>query len=249
MPKRFSERYPVLYVLLLWLLSVACYVLGGVVQETAQLGGVSGGLIATGLLALISLAILGRTNGWRQIGLTAPMPAGGWVHYALPAAWMAANLWINGVEWADLATGLSLLALAALSGYVEEVYYRGIMLRTLLPKGRGWAIGLTVALFSLTHILHALNGRDPMASLLQVGYAAAIGLLFTAIWLRTRALWPLVLAHGINNLIAFLASSGPSTGGPSTGDLILSAFVVIGSVAYGTYLLREPRPAGTAAAL
>lgn len=95
---RFVEKRPVTYSILIWLLMLFCYVVGGTVQEVAKLPSPMGGLISTQLLAVLSLVIIGRLGWWRETGLTAPMARGGWRHYWLPLAWMVLNLALHGTR-------------------------------------------------------------------------------------------------------------------------------------------------------
>lgn len=83
---------------------------------------------------------------------------------------------------------------------VEEVLFRGLLLSALLHRlGRGWAIALSALLFGLVHLPDLNYLWYAVPNLVLLGLALA--------WLRLRAasLWPAVLAHGINNLIAVLA--------------------------------------------
>lgn len=242
--QRFGERFPVAYVLLLWVMMVGCYVVGGAITMQRQLDPIVGSMIAVSLLTSISLVILARTGWWREVGLTTPVAGRQWLPFWLPAAWLGASIAVAGFEGTDLATGLKHLLLALLVGYVEEVYFRGIMLRALQAKGLGWAIGLPTFLFGITHLLNALGGRDPISTLVQVGYALGIGLFFAAVRVRMRAVWPVALVHGLNNWIVWLRAGGMGGGAaPSAAETILAMVITLASVGYGVILLRAERAA------
>jgi membrane protease YdiL (CAAX protease family) len=240
--KRFAERHPVAYVVLIWLMTILFYVVGGAAAAVLSLGPL-GGIIATVPLALISLVILARANWWEETGLAVRVESRVWRYLALPLLWWAGMIVVKGGFAAmGLREILTVVATAALSGYVEEVYYRGIMMRALASKGAVWAIGMSTLLFGFTHALNVLAGRNGLDTLIQIGYALAIGFYFGTVAWKTRAVGALALVHGVNNLIAGLVSGG--LGGPSAAptpaEMALSALVALSAAGYALYLLRAP---------
>jgi len=103
------------------------------------------------------------------------------------------------------ATSLALripLVLVVISAgpLVEELLFRGVLLSALLQRMPvGWAVAGSSLLFACMHLpeLGYLWYAVPSLALL----AAALA------WLRLRSgsLWPAVLAHGVNNLLAVVA--------------------------------------------
>ena len=116
--------------------------------------------------------------------------------------------------WAALATAFGI---AASSGYIEEVIFRGVIFR-LVEEGLGtWlALAITVALFGLVHL------GNPNASLYG---AAAIGIeagmLLGAAYVLTRRLW---LAVGVHFGWNFMQAGvfGPNLSGVNVGSLLES---------------------------
>jgi len=100
---------------------------------------------------------------------------------------------LNDVWWR-----LPVLVLAAIeNGFLEEVLVVGYLVTRLeqlrLP---GWAvIGVSAVLRGAYHLYQGFG-----AGLGNV----AMGLVFGAAWCRTGRLWPLVLAHGIIDTVAFV---------------------------------------------
>ncbi|MBD8871954.1 CPBP family intramembrane glutamic endopeptidase [Rhodanobacter sp. DHB23] len=89
------------------------------------------------------------------------------------------------------------LVVASVGPLVEELLFRGVLLSALLRRMRaGWAALASGVLFALVHLpdLHWLWYALPNLALLGVALA----------WLRLRSgsLWPSVIAHGCNNLLA-----------------------------------------------
>ncbi|WP_049623316.1 CPBP family intramembrane glutamic endopeptidase [Frateuria defendens] len=94
---------------------------------------------------------------------------------------------------------LALLA-ATVAPLIEELLFRGLLLSALLQRfGAGWAVAISSLLFATVHLpdLGFLWYAVPNLTLLAVALA----------WLRLRSgsLWPAVLAHGVNNLLAVAA--------------------------------------------
>lgn len=92
------------------------------------------------------------------------------------------------------------LTVISIGPVVEELLFRGVLLSALLHRLRAvWAMAASAALFALVHLpeLHWLWYALP--NLMLLGMALA--------WLRLRSgsLWPAVVAHGCNNLLAMAA--------------------------------------------
>lgn len=92
------------------------------------------------------------------------------------------------------------LVVVSVGPLVEELLFRGALLSALLRRvGTGWAIALSSLLFACVHLpdLGFLWYAVPNLALL----AAALA------WLRlgSGSLWPAVVAHGVNNLLAATA--------------------------------------------
>ena len=166
----------------------------------------------------------------------------------LPLIWMAflalalvATLMTGG----QLALGIGqTLFIALLVGCCEEYLFRGLVLGLCLrlfdltSKGRLWcAVALSSLLFGATHLVN-LTHQSLGPTLMQMLNAFALGLLFAAIYLRTRSLgWP-ILIHFFNDFVAILLS-GLSEEPRPVGSFfaILGMAVLYGGVAL--YLLRR----------
>ncbi len=83
------------------------------------------------------------------------------------------------------------LTVVLVAPLIEEALFRGLLLRGLLRNyGPLWAVLITAVLFSLSHLL-------PVQFLGAFGF----GLLLGWVYLRTRSLWPCIIAHAIANLV------------------------------------------------
>jgi membrane protease YdiL (CAAX protease family) len=89
------------------------------------------------------------------------------------------------------------LVVVCVGPVVEELLFRGVLLSALMRRWRaGWAVALSSLVFALIH----LPGLDyqwyALPSLLLLAVLLAI------LRLASKSIWPAVLAHGINNLVA-----------------------------------------------
>lgn len=144
---------------------------------------------------------------------------------------------------ADLA--LLMLGAVVLAGLCEELLFRGLLLRLLSLGGRwGPAIMVTAIAFSLFHL-------DIIGLLPRTVMGIYFGLL---VW-RSGSSFPAMLAHGLNNLLAFTAVpflDGSEAEPPTTAEalmLFVGAGLVLGAVLGVWWRLspatppRDPYPA------
>ncbi|WP_458069360.1 CPBP family intramembrane glutamic endopeptidase [Rhodanobacter sp. BL-MT-08] len=83
---------------------------------------------------------------------------------------------------------------------VEEILFRGVLLSALTKRWRiGWSVVISALLFAVSHLPSMQWQWYALPDLMLLAGALA--------WLRLRArsLWPAVLAHGVNNLLAVAA--------------------------------------------
>ena len=109
--------------------------------------------------------------------------------YFLPLLVLAtANLW-NGMvfEHAFLDTFLFIVCMLFI-GFLEEIIFRGFLFKALSRKNVRSALLISSVTFGMGHIVNLLNGADFLPTLLQIGYATAIGFLFTVLFLKTKSL-------------------------------------------------------------
>jgi len=91
---------------------------------------------------------------------------------------------------------ISLLAVFS-APIVEEVIYRGVLYSALRPRvGLNWAIGIVTLLFSAVHFPQYWGAWAGLAGL------TLLSLALTAVRASTRSLFPCILIHMLNNLVA-----------------------------------------------
>ena len=90
-----------------------------------------------------------------------------------------------------LSLGLNLLVFAVLPALLEEMAFRGYVLRTLRPYGDRTAILVSSLLFSLMH-----------GNVLQVPFAFIVGLVLGYVAVQTDNIWLAVVIHFGNNAMS-----------------------------------------------
>ena len=128
------------------------------------------------------------------------MMAGNYVSQIL-TAWLSVfmgNPLENPVEVSTAASPwyINLIFVGILAPVMEELVFRKILCRRLLPLGEGYAIVLSSAAFGLCH-----------GNLFQFFYAFALGLLFALIYVKTGKLRYSIFYHMVINLLGGVFSS------------------------------------------
>ncbi len=241
MEPTFATTHPYRLTTLLVLAILTAFLLAGTAASIFELDSSSTApafFFANLALALLVAALLTKLRWWKHIGFQAATTPRDLRLYWLPFAMIAVNL-SNG--FADMGVGrmVYFLLLAALIGFVEESVFRGLILRAIIPRGRWKAVAISTVLFGLLHSMNVAAGADVLATVLQIGYALAIGFGFAAVALRTQVIWPLVIAHALMDFTSFLAFNGADSGSPTTTDMLVSAGLILAFTAYGLAMMRR----------
>ena len=86
---------------------------------------------------------------------------------------------------------INLFTIAILPALLEEMIYRGYILRTLRSYGDGFAVLISALLFSLMH-----------GNLRQIPFAFIVGLFLGFLYVQTNNIWIPIVVHFINNGIS-----------------------------------------------
>lgn len=131
---------------------------------------------------------------------------------------------------AIMTTNYGYFVLCLLTPFVEEMVFRGAILRALLGSfGNHWvAILISAVLFAVVHLNHA-----------QMPHAMLIGLLLGWMYYRTGSILPGVALHWVNNTVAYAVTVMM----PMSRDMTLSQLFggnqtsVILSVVFSLFIL------------
>ncbi len=239
----FLQRRPMLFVVLLLLVILVTFFLAGAITFQLTLSTLAMTLMADGVLALIAILLLTRLHWWREVGFRLPSNPHSLWFFTVPCLPIILNIAFLGVGYPGTERLLLFLVIALLVGFVEETYFRGMILRALLIRGPWQAVIISSLLFGMMHVLNVAAGANLAATLLQVVYAVAIGLMYAALALRTQTILPLIVIHGLIDFFGFIAlNSTVVTTGINTLVFVVTAGEIIIYTAYSIILMRQMKP-------
>jgi membrane protease YdiL (CAAX protease family) len=176
------------------------------------------GLNLAGVFQLLAWGSLGLYLLWRSGFSPAQIGLGGlrWRSDVLGGLGLAALIGLPGLGL-YVASRLLGLSVSVVPTELTDTWWR-IPVLLAVAFANGWAEEVIVVAFLITR-LRQLN-VNPLAAVLASsilrgvyhlyqGYGAglgniAMGLVFAYVWLRTRRLWPLIIAHGLIDAVAFV---------------------------------------------
>ena len=224
------QRHPILSAVIFFALDLLLGLVAGLVAQ-AFLPQADPAFVAMCVLAVAIAGILTLLRWWRAVGFNAPSQ---WreLHLLwLPAA-VALVLPLFGGFRGTNANTVGYLAIAYLiTGFMEEAWVRGLLLRLLQRVGPVRAVVIAALLFALLHSTNFLF-RNPAIVLAQMVGAFCFGIAFGVLRLRTNTLWFLIALHMAHDLLLHL-SGFPTIPLNVVQDVIL--------LIYGLYLLRNMR--------
>lgn len=145
----------------------------------------------------------------------------------------------NGIPTTAPLTLAAFAALTLLVGFAEELWFRGLILTSLLPVGIVRATLVSAVCFALPHLLNVLGGIwDPAFTVVDTIAALGLGVTFAALRVRTGSIWPLVGVHALFDFTSIVAIGGIEVQARSLPLLVSSVVVGAVFVAYGLFLLR-----------
>ncbi len=137
------------------------------------------------------------------------------------------------------------------AGFCEEVACRGIAISLLLrcindEKRILHALIFTSVIFGLIHGFNIFAGADPGSTVIQIISAAGIGVFFGAIFIRSGNLWPAIVFHVAQDVVAFLDVTNIQDGvviGRVNWTSYLDTAICIVLAVIGFYLIRSAKRA------
>ncbi len=170
-------------------------------------------LISHMVVAGVGVWLIHGLGLWPRAGFVA---AGFWkgMLFGLPllALGIAAALFSNGgLPDGNTFFGVPVLLLFSANmlfvGVGEEVIYRGLLLNNMLEKWGGnkrgvqKAVLVSAAVFGLAHLAN-LVVLPPLTVLIQAVNAAAAGVLFSAVYIRGKNIWAVIVLHALVDWLA-----------------------------------------------
>jgi membrane protease YdiL (CAAX protease family) len=236
-PSQLDIRHPYRFVVVLEVLLVLVYLVAGAVTVTAGLPDRALVWMADLVLGAGLVVTLTLRGWWRTVGFRGPERARQLWYFA-PVAVVALVNVVPGFDPGGVASLAGYVVLALLIGFVEETFFRGLMLRALLQRGRWRAVWVTSLIFALTHLMNSLTGRGVLDQATQVLFALSVGVCYAALAVHTGLLWPLVLTHALIDTLSMAQPDDTAVAGSA-----LLAMALVGSAlhfAYAWWLLTYP---------
>lgn len=153
-----------------------------------------------------------------------------------PLILMTGNLWSGfGMEYSGAAQVFAVVSML-LTGFIEEMIFRGFLFRILLKKDPApVAITISAVTFGIGHIVNLFTGQASLETVIQVFYAVAWGFIFTFVFYKSGSLLMCIIAHSLNNVFSkFNAQSEDAT--------LLYIYIgasIVTAIVYCTYLSRR----------
>lgn len=141
-------------------------------------------------------------------------------------------------------------------GITEEFMCRVMLMGIIMHLAMGkkhrlaLAVGVSSCIFGLLHFMNIITGAPVMRTVLQVLYASAIGLMFAAIYARTRNIIATMIAHSLIDIAAnfhynfypeLSSVSQEIAQGVSMNEVVVDLTIIILCLGIGFYLLRPSK--------
>ncbi|WP_174727209.1 CPBP family intramembrane glutamic endopeptidase [Mesobacillus harenae] len=178
----------------------------------------------------------------KEIGLTMPASAKEWYVW-LPTLVIPLTLvYLLGFNspWSHIPF---LLIAAAGVAVNEEILFRGILLRAILPFGTAVAIIVPSLLFGAAHLGNIFVGGDVTYALFQFGWASCAGMALTAMVLANKSLLPAIAFHFLLDAVEYAATGeyGVHSGDYSLKWLTAFFLLNLAFLLYSLYLLKRSK--------
>lgn len=222
--EKFSRTHALLFALGLTLLLLLFYILAAVTAELLGSSLLSRSVIEAcgrALGALMFAGIIVRLHWQSETGLTRLGGVGVWLLAIAVLVYEVITYvypYLGHVDWAHMNAGdtAAVTLNALMTGPLEEFPFRGLILYAFVRlwadsrSGIWKAVLWSAVFFGASHLVHILFGRPvPQATLLAIN-AALGGILYAAILLRWRTIWPAVALHsGLNASATIVAFNTP----------------------------------------
>ncbi len=133
-------------------------------------------------------------------------------------------------------------------GFYEEIFMRGLLLQNLVKNYKNGvykALIISSLIFGLAHLINIIHA-PLFDTIVQVIYSITAGLLFGAVFIKTKNLLSLIILHSVFNLFTYftvnLYSFNFITYNLSSYPFIYicyNLFIIIGNLIFGFYVFKR----------
>ena len=218
--------------------------LGNQIEQSAGLPVNSGILIQQLLLVIFSAAAVTLLGGWREAGFFKQIQWKDLFFAFPPLIGPIFLLFYYGFASTDLLQLSMLVVFTAMIGFAEEALCRGVMVHAFQARGPLQAAAFSSLIFGSMHLIQVFYGMPIGTALLYAVYAALIGFGFAAPYLHSGgAIWPLILTHGLYDLLGKLGHGWGAQAQPTTSvEIVVRLGLAIYIGIYGLWLLKQKSP-------
>ena len=184
-----------------------------------------------GMAILLAAGLLAWTGYWREAGFNRPVIRNLqllWFPLFVCALTLSGGVFVAGVD--DLASAFLVVLVAVLG---QELVFRGLMWRALVPGGPFGAMVVTAILAGVVVFGRALTDGPWPEAVRVTSLAVCSGFTYAALRWRTASIWPVLLANVAFTFSVDIAALG------TISYRILMLLGTLGFVAYGIFLLRN----------
>jgi len=186
------------------------------------------------LVIVLSTIVLSVFGWWREAGVNGPPQWKNLYLLVFPVA-VVALAFSGGVIITGPSSIIAPAFVALVSVLGEELLFRGVLLRALVPVGALWAVVLTSLLAGALYMGRGLLDGPWTEAIYVTVLTVCGGFTYGALRWRTASLWPVLIVH----LVLAFALDTATVGGKVFPVLILC--VTLGFILYGLFLLRSRR--------
>lgn len=149
--------------------------------------------------------------------------------------------------------------MALLTGFSEEILFRGLLLSVMLlkwgntKKGIVFSVLASSVLFGIAHIGNFFINPDlVVATFSQIIYSTLIGIFFAACVLRSQTIWPVIFSHSAINFVAEIkevalgggiAAATEASASMSLMQAFQPMIIYMVLASYAFFLLKKVTPA------
>jgi hypothetical protein len=249
---RLATHHPVLFGLFISLMVLASYIATGIlaaVVANERAGYELTEAMGRAAASLFFLYILWRLGWLESSGITKRGALDAWVITLIVLAYDLAtttyalfgSVDVFGIS--DPALSASVAANALMTGLIEEIPFRGMILCAFVrlwgDSRQGVIKGVLYSslLFGGIHIIHILLGR-PIPQAILVAIATFLsGILYAAFVLRWKTIWTVVVLHSVANAVVALRVIETPGFTETVSAFGLTILLQLPLVVYGAYLI------------
>ena len=143
---------------------------------------------------------------------------------------------------------LSIILRGFTVGIAEELGLRSFVIENAMQTWKNKKYGVMATMwvsalgFGAMHLFNlTMPDENRTMIFIQVFYAAAIGVFFGAVYLRTRNLWGTILLHGLNDVESFYFLDASQAQEPTVRVVVMITIASAAMIALGMYMVRKSK--------